>query len=150
MTVTREPAAASFFQALGDPTRLALLRELRAGSRHVGELVEALGCPQPKVSRHLKVLKEAGLVRDRRDGRNVAYEVSPAAGWPPAARAWLTRLGGGATPAPEGSPSAPAMRRAAERPAAAAPPEARSRTGPAGDRAPRPRETPGALEAHLL
>jgi len=150
VTIQGEPGAARFFQALGDPTRLALLRELRAGSRHVGELVEALGCPQPKVSRHLKVLREAGLVRDRRDGRNVAYEVSPAEGWPPAARAWLTRLGGGAAPAPEGRPSAPSMRRAVERPTSAPPPEARRRTGPAGDRTPRPPEPPGALEAHLL
>ena len=84
-----DESAAHFFQALGDPTRLALLSELRAGERNVTELVDALGCPQPKVSRHLKVLKDAGLVRDRRDGRHVGYALSTSKAWPVAARAWL-------------------------------------------------------------
>jgi DNA-binding transcriptional ArsR family regulator len=89
------PAAARFFLALSDPTRLALLDELRSGERAVGELVSALGCPQPKVSRHLKVLREAGLVHDHRSGRNVRYALAPAAEWPEEARVWMERLGGG-------------------------------------------------------
>ncbi len=91
----RDAEAARFFSALGDPTRLALLELLRAGDRNVGELVAALGCPQPKVSRHLKVLKDAGLVRDARDGRNVAYALTAPRAWPAAARAWVERLEGG-------------------------------------------------------
>lgn len=92
--------AARFFLALADPTRLALLDELRAGEKTVGELVSALGCPQPKVSRHLKVLREAGLVHDRRDGRNVSYALSPRAGWSQEARDWLKRLDAGASSGP--------------------------------------------------
>lgn len=90
--------AARFFLALSDPTRLALLDALRDGERPVGELVDALGCPQPKVSRHLKVLKEAGIVRDRRDGRNVLYALSTPRGWPAEARAWIERLDAGLLP----------------------------------------------------
>ena len=87
-----------FFQALGDGTRLGLLELLRDGEQTVGDLVDALGCPQPKVSRHLKVLKEAGLVHDRRDGRNVTYGLATRRAWPEAARAWLERLDAGMLP----------------------------------------------------
>ena len=87
-----------FFQALGDGTRLDLLELLRDGERTVGDLVEALGCPQPKVSRHLKVLKEAGLVHDRREGRNVTYALSTRKVWPEAARVWLEQLDAGMLP----------------------------------------------------
>lgn len=91
-----------FFQALGDATRLELLTRLRGGERTVGELVEALRCPQPKVSRHLKVLKEAGLVTDRRDGRHVTYALTGRRTWDPAAREWLALLDAGFPP--EGRP----------------------------------------------
>ncbi|GJM44669.1 MAG: hypothetical protein DHS20C21_15110 [Gemmatimonadota bacterium] len=87
--------AVRFFQALGDETRLALLQELRREERTVGDLVDALRCPQPKVSRHLKVLKEAGLVTDRRDGRNVAYSLTTPRTWPAPARDWLRLLDAG-------------------------------------------------------
>jgi DNA-binding transcriptional ArsR family regulator len=90
--------AARFFLALSDPTRLALLEELRGGECTVGELVERLGCPQPKVSRHLKALKDAGLARDRREGRNVHYALAPRRAWPPAAREWIDRLDAGLLP----------------------------------------------------
>jgi DNA-binding transcriptional ArsR family regulator len=89
------PEAARFFLALSDATRLALIEELRAGERTVGELVVRLRCPQPKVSRHLKVLKDAGLVRDRRDGRNVHYELATRSSWPDSAREWIERLDAG-------------------------------------------------------
>jgi len=125
VTTAGDVQAARFFQALGDPTRLALLRELRAGERNVGELVAALGCPQPKVSRHLKVLKEAGLVRDQRDGRNVAYALATSRAWPAAARAWIAAVEVG-------------MPLADERAAA-----------PAAD-APAPSPRRRSLEAHLL
>jgi ArsR family transcriptional regulator len=117
-----DEAAVRFFQALGDATRLRLLTELKDDPRTVGELVDALGCPQPKVSRHLKVLKEAGLVVDRRDGRNVTYATTRRRTWPPEARAWLDRLesgiavaqtrGDAGPSAPE--PAAPARRRRAD------------------------------------
>jgi ArsR family transcriptional regulator len=89
------PEAARFFLALSDATRLSLLAELRAGERTVGELVERLGCPQPKISRHLKVLKDAGLVHDRRDGRNVHYGLATRSVWPEAAKRWIAQLDGG-------------------------------------------------------
>jgi ArsR family transcriptional regulator len=90
-----DEAAVRFFQALGDATRLRLLAELKHEPRMVGELVEALGCPQPKVSRHLKVLKEAGLVADHREGRNVTYATTRRRTWPAEAREWLDRLEAG-------------------------------------------------------
>ncbi|MDP6529715.1 MAG: metalloregulator ArsR/SmtB family transcription factor [Gemmatimonadota bacterium] len=73
--------APAFFQALGDPTRLALLALLRTRERTVGEMVEALGAPQPRVSRHLKVLRNAGLVADRREGRFIRYGLTPSSSW---------------------------------------------------------------------
>jgi DNA-binding transcriptional ArsR family regulator len=114
--------AARFFAALGDETRLALLEELRSGERTVGALVSALGCPQPKVSRHLKVLKDAGLVRDRREGRHVTYELATRARWDADARRWFDRLDlGSADPAPPPaeprSDAARAGARRAKRPA---------------------------------
>jgi DNA-binding transcriptional ArsR family regulator len=114
-TVTAEGGeaaeAARFFQALGDETRLALLDELREGERSVGDLVEALGCPQPKVSRHLKVLKDAGLVRDRKVGRHVRYAREVPAGWSEGVRGWLGRLaiGAGRSEEPAGSSERPAV-----------------------------------------
>lgn len=84
--------AAEFFRALADDTRLRLLERLRAGERTVGDLVDELGCPQPKVSRHLKVLREAGLVCDQRDGRHVTYALTPRRAWPAEAVAWVERL----------------------------------------------------------
>lgn len=92
------PEAARFFLALSDPTRLALLAVLREGERPVGDLVDALGCPQPKVSRHLKVLRDARLVRARRDGRNIHYTLAPPRAWPEDARAWIERLDEGLVP----------------------------------------------------
>ncbi|MFF5791803.1 ArsR/SmtB family transcription factor [Paeniglutamicibacter sp. NPDC012692] len=61
------------FSALADPTRRQLLQSLRAESRSVGSLVESLGVSQPTVSKHLKVLREAGLVSMRADGQRRYY-----------------------------------------------------------------------------
>jgi DNA-binding transcriptional ArsR family regulator len=99
-----EGQAARFFQALADSTRLDILDRLRReGEATVGELVDALGCPQPKVSRHLKVLKESGLVLDRREGRNVTYALAAPKLWPAEAREWVERLDAGILP-PEMEP----------------------------------------------
>ena len=65
--------AARLFQALGDPTRLAILRVLGEKERTVGELVRTLDAPQPKISQHLKVLRDAGIVTSRKDGREIWY-----------------------------------------------------------------------------
>lgn len=62
-------------QALADTTRIALLYELADGPKHVSELVEALGQPQPTVSRHLKTLRERGMLRAERRGSQVVYSL---------------------------------------------------------------------------
>lgn len=64
--------------ALGDPTRRAVLELLRDGPRPVGEIARSLPVSRPAVSQHLRVLKDAGLVRDERDGTRRRYRVDPA------------------------------------------------------------------------
>lgn len=59
--------------ALADPTRIAILYELADGSKNVSQLVESLGISQPTVSRHLKTLRERGMVQAAREGGFVAY-----------------------------------------------------------------------------
>ncbi|HEX6939693.1 MAG TPA: metalloregulator ArsR/SmtB family transcription factor [Longimicrobiales bacterium] len=66
------------FRALADPKRLRILELLRDGERCVCELTEALGLGQSLLSFHLRALKDAGLVRDRRVGRWVYYALEPA------------------------------------------------------------------------
>jgi DNA-binding transcriptional ArsR family regulator len=63
------------FSALGDPTRRAIFEQLARGPRAVGELAEQFPVSRPAVSQHLKVLKDAGLVADRRDGSRRLYSV---------------------------------------------------------------------------
>ena len=65
------PDARTLARALGDPTRVAILLALATGERSVGELVQALGESQPKVSNHLAALRAAGLVESRREHRTV-------------------------------------------------------------------------------
>jgi DNA-binding transcriptional ArsR family regulator len=64
-------------QALGDPTRRAVLEELRNGPRAVGEIAARLPVSRPAVSQHLRVLKEAGLVTERQNGTRHLYRVDP-------------------------------------------------------------------------
>jgi len=61
--------------ALGDPTRRAVLEVLEGGARPVGEIARRLPVSRPAVSQHLRVLKEAGLVRDRKEGTRRLYSV---------------------------------------------------------------------------
>ena len=63
--------------ALGDPTRQAILERLAAGPLPVGELAAGLPVTRPAVSQHLKVLKDAGLVTDRKVGTRRLYQVDP-------------------------------------------------------------------------
>jgi ArsR family transcriptional regulator len=62
--------------ALGDPKRILLLYTLESGPQCVGEMVEALDLPQPTVSRHLRVLRERGLVDTERRGTSVYYTLT--------------------------------------------------------------------------
>jgi DNA-binding transcriptional ArsR family regulator len=61
--------------ALADPTRRAVFERLRRGPRPVGEIARGLPVSRPAVSQHLRVLKEAGLVRERREGTRNFYSV---------------------------------------------------------------------------
>lgn|SRR6185312_701665 len=71
--------AAGLFHALSDETRLALVGMLRDGERCVCELQDSLDAAQSRLSFHLKVLKDAGLVNDRKEGRWVYYSLTPEA-----------------------------------------------------------------------
>lgn len=77
MTATADLATMSHLHhALSDPTRLQIVERLRAGEQCVCELMDVLDAAQSRLSFHLRVLKEAGLVLDRRDGRWVYYTLN--------------------------------------------------------------------------
>jgi DNA-binding transcriptional ArsR family regulator len=67
----------STFTAIADPVRRQILALLRDGEQPAGTLVEQLNLPQPNVSKHLKALREAGLVRTRIDGPRRLYSLDP-------------------------------------------------------------------------
>ena len=69
---------ASAFEVLAEGRRREILDLLRAGERPVGELVDALELSQPAVSKHLRVLREAGLVEVRQDAQRRWYRLRPA------------------------------------------------------------------------
>lgn len=73
------PRAARLFHALSDPTRLAILDLLSAGEHCVCDLQTALEAAQSRLSFHLRTLREAGLVTDRREGRWAYYALVPSA-----------------------------------------------------------------------
>jgi ArsR family transcriptional regulator, arsenate/arsenite/antimonite-responsive transcriptional repressor len=68
--------ATRLFHALSDRTRLSILRRLRLGERCVCDLTDALDAAQSRLSFHLRVLKDAGLVTDRKDGRWMYYTLN--------------------------------------------------------------------------
>ena len=68
----------SAFDVLAEPARRRILDLLLERERSVNELVEQIGLRQPGVSKHLKVLREAGLVRVRQDAQRRWYQISPA------------------------------------------------------------------------
>jgi DNA-binding transcriptional ArsR family regulator len=70
-------AYATAMDALGDPTRRAIFERLRRGPRSVGELAEGLPVSRPAVSQHLRVLREAELVSERREGTRRIYSLNP-------------------------------------------------------------------------
>ncbi len=65
-------------QALSDPNRMAILSMLADGERPAGDFVDALPIAQPTVSKHLSVLREAGLVTVRKDAQRRLYSLNPA------------------------------------------------------------------------
>jgi DNA-binding transcriptional ArsR family regulator len=83
---------ARLFQALSDRTRLEILSLLGKGAINVSGIVAYLGCAQPAVSRHLRVLREASLICDKRKGKEVEYSIIPGAFR--AAAAYLENLSG--------------------------------------------------------
>jgi DNA-binding transcriptional ArsR family regulator len=68
-------AYAEALAALADPTRRSVFENLRAGPRSVGDLASGLPVSRPAVSQHLRILKDAGLVRERREGTRNFYSV---------------------------------------------------------------------------
>ena len=70
MTTSGDP-----FEALGDPTRREILRLLSAGDKAVHELADALPISRPAVSRHLRLLKDAGMVTERAEGTRRIYRL---------------------------------------------------------------------------
>src|SRR5208282_163754 len=78
--VTYSPAAKmteATFQALADPTRRAVLDLLRRGSQPAGEIAGAFSVSRPAISKHLRLLRRAHLVREHREGRNRVYQLNP-------------------------------------------------------------------------
>src|SRR5438105_12483161 len=73
VTYSRDAA----FNALADPTRRAVLDLLRAGIRPAGEIARAFPVSRPAISKHLRILRRAHLVEERREGRNRLYQLNP-------------------------------------------------------------------------
>ncbi len=98
MYVEHMPAVATVFDVLAEPTRRRIMDAVREGERSVGELVDQIGMHQPGISRHLRVLREAGLVEVRRDAQRRLYRVRPEplmeldAWLEPYRREWSNRL----------------------------------------------------------
>lgn len=67
--------AGELLRALAAPVRIAIVLQLQQSQRCVHELVDALGVPQPLVSQHLRILKQAGVVANERSGREVLYRL---------------------------------------------------------------------------
>jgi len=75
--MANDSRSARVFDAMGDPTRRQVLELLRDGERAVVDLAAPLPVSRPAVSQHLRVLKDAGLVTERRDGTRHLYRVDP-------------------------------------------------------------------------
>lgn len=88
----------STFEVVAEPARRSILDLLVDGPRPVGEIVSATGMSQPNASRHLRILREAGLVESRPQGQRRLYELRPEGmaeliGWvAPYQRLWRTSL----------------------------------------------------------
>ncbi len=87
--------ARALLKALADPIRLQVIEALGGGERCVCELTEELGLAQSKLSFHLRVLREAGLLADRQSGRWIYYRLQPEA--LESLRGWLAELAASCT-----------------------------------------------------
>jgi DNA-binding transcriptional ArsR family regulator len=75
--MSRARANQDVFRAIADPTRRAILDRLRAGPAPVNALAAAFSQSRPAISKHLRVLREARIVTERRDGRERLYRIQP-------------------------------------------------------------------------
>lgn len=76
---TKNQKVAGLFHALSDETRLGILERLKGGELCVCDLMDAMGAAQSRLSFHLKVLKEAGVIQDRPEGRWIYYSLNKTA-----------------------------------------------------------------------
>lgn len=76
MRVQRLALKAKLFRGLGDSTRLTILELLRGGEKAASQIVKETGQSQSNVSNHLACLLECGLVKNRREGKNIFYSIS--------------------------------------------------------------------------
>jgi DNA-binding transcriptional ArsR family regulator len=74
--VPRAATTSDAFNAIAEPRRRDILAFLADSERPVGEIVDSLGMEQPAVSKHLRVLRDTGLVHVRRDGRHMLYRTN--------------------------------------------------------------------------
>ena len=74
--MARAATTSDVFNAIAEPRRRDILTLLALEERSVSDLVDALDCAQPSVSKHLRVLSDVGLVRARRDGKRVLYRTN--------------------------------------------------------------------------
>jgi DNA-binding transcriptional ArsR family regulator len=74
--VPRAATTSDAFNAIAEPRRRDILDYLATRERHVGDIVVAMGIAQPSVSKHLRVLRDVGLVDMRRDGRQIFYRTN--------------------------------------------------------------------------
>jgi DNA-binding transcriptional ArsR family regulator len=75
----RAAASSDVFNAIAEPQRRTILEFIAGDERSVSDIVDALELAQPSVSKHLRVLRDVGVVRARRDGRQVLYRTNAAA-----------------------------------------------------------------------
>jgi DNA-binding transcriptional ArsR family regulator len=90
LLVPRAATTSDAFNAIAEPRRREILNYLALQERPVSGIVEALELEQPSVSKHLRVLREVGLVTARRDGRNMLYRINAEAIRP--LHDWTTRF----------------------------------------------------------
>jgi DNA-binding transcriptional ArsR family regulator len=74
--VARAATTSDAFNAVAEPRRREILNFLASQERNVSDIVAGLGLEQPSVSKHLRVLKDVGLVQARRDGRQMLYRIN--------------------------------------------------------------------------
>jgi len=77
VTYSSTQAAEAAFQALADPTRRAVLDLLRGGSQPAGQIARSFPVSRPAISKHLRLLRRAHLVREQRQGRLRVYQLNP-------------------------------------------------------------------------